>query len=110
MVWHTGQSNRICWASDEPGKLIRNTTATLSKEQTDFFRGRVEVYALWKLPTSQSGQIGIDGAQWIIEIVRGGRYHIIDRWSPRPDDPVHELGTTLMINFGQFKLLYEDVY
>src|SRR5215471_9852970 len=31
----------------EPGKLTRNTTATLSKEQTEFFRGQVEHYALW---------------------------------------------------------------
>ena len=94
----------------EPGKLIRNTTATLSKEQTDLFRSQVKHYALWNLPTRQSGQIGLDGAQWIIEISGGGRYHIIDRWSPRADDPVHEVGTTLMINFAHFKLLYEDVY
>lgn len=94
----------------EPGKLIRNTTATLSKKQTDFFRSQVERGALWTLPTRQPGQIGLDGAQWIVEIMTGGRYHIVDRWSPRTDDPVHEFGTMLMINLAHFKLLDEDVY
>jgi len=65
---------------------------------------------MWKLPTRQSEGIGLDGAQWIIEAVKGGRYHVIDRWSPRADDPVHGIGTILMINLAHFKLLYEDVY
>jgi hypothetical protein len=94
----------------EPGKLIRNTTAPLSKEQTELFRGRVEDFAIWKLPTRQSDGIGLDGAQWIIEMAKSGRYHVIDRWSPRADDPVHRLGTVLLINLAHFKLLYKDVY
>ena len=94
----------------EPGKLIRNITATLSREQTDWFRDRAERSGLWKLPTKQPGAAGLDGAQWIIEAAKGGRYHIVDRWSPPADDPVHALGTTLMIALAHFKLLYEDVY
>jgi hypothetical protein len=97
----------------DPGKLIRNVTATLSREQTDWFRDRAEGSGLWKLPTKQpeaAGTVGLDGAQWIIETRKGGRYHIVDRWSPPADDPVHALGTTLMINLAHFKLLPEDVY
>jgi hypothetical protein len=43
-------------------------------------------------------------------MTQSGRYHIIDRWSPRPDDPVYELGITMLINLAHFKLLNEDVY
>ena len=24
--------------------------------------------------------VGYDGAQWILEAVRGDRYHVVDRW------------------------------
>jgi hypothetical protein len=82
----------------------------LSKEQVEWFRNQVQDAALWKLPTRQSGGAGLDGAQWIMEMAKGGRYHVIDRWSPSADDPVHRIGTTMMINLAHFKLLYEDVY
>jgi hypothetical protein len=94
----------------EPGKLIRNSTATLSKEQTQLFRDRVESLGFWKLAARQQGSAGLDGAQWIIEAVKGGRYQIVDRWSPPADDPIHALGTTLLINPAHFRLLYQDVY
>lgn len=94
----------------KPGRLIRNTTALLPREQRERFRSQVKRFAIWTLPTRQPGEIGLDGAQWIVEMTQGGRYHIIDRWSPRPDDPVHELGTTMLINLAHFKLLNEDVY
>jgi hypothetical protein len=93
-----------------PGKLIRNLAATLSKEQTAFFLDRVEAFGLWKLAMEKLGTTGLDGAEWIIEATKGGRYHIVDRWSPPANDPVHALGTTLMINLAHFRLLYQDVY
>lgn len=52
-----------------PGKLIRNLTATLSKQQTDRFRDRAE--RLWKLPANQPAAVGVDGAQWIVEAAKG---------------------------------------
>jgi len=39
-----------------------------------------------------------------------GRYHVVDRWSPSADDPIHVIGTMLMINLAHFRLLYQDVY
>ena len=29
------------------------------------------------------GSVGLDGSQWILEGVRGGEYHVVDRWSPK---------------------------
>lgn len=26
--------------------------------------------------------MGNDGAEWILEGVNGGRYHVVDRWTP----------------------------
>jgi hypothetical protein len=97
----------------EPGKLIRNTTAKLSKQQNQWFLDRLEDIGLWKLPTRKppkDGVVGLDGAQWIAEASKAGRYHIVDRWSPLPGDPIHAFGTILMIDFAHLKLLHQDVY
>jgi hypothetical protein len=51
-----------------------------------------------------------DGAEWIIEGVKQGRYHTIDRRSPDPKDPAHLLGIALMIHLARFRLLYQEVY
>lgn len=96
----------------EPGRLIRNTATKLTKDQAGWFRDDVDRFGFWKLPARRDtkGEVGLDGAQWIVEGSKDGRYHIVDRWSPSPDDPIHSLGTTMMINLARFRLLYEDVY
>ena len=36
----------------------------------------------WTMPTVEENSVGVDGAQWIVEGVRNGKYHLVDRWSP----------------------------
>jgi hypothetical protein len=36
------------------------------------------------MPTSEEFR-GTDGAQWIVEALREGRYHVVDRWSGAED-------------------------
>ncbi len=102
----------------KPGKLIRDVTTTLSRNDTAWFCGIIEDLGFWNLPTRQPESVaadgavlvGLDGARWIMEATKAGRYHIVDRWSPPARDPVHTLGITLMIDLAHFKLLYQDVY
>ena len=35
----------------------------------------------------RSDDMGMDGAQWVIENVRGGKYRLIERWSPKASGP-----------------------
>jgi hypothetical protein len=37
----------------------------------------------WQLATQDDSMDGNDGARWILEGVKGGRYHIVDRWTPQ---------------------------
>lgn len=78
-----------------PGRLKLNKTTAISRDRTDWFRGQFEKRAIWNLPTRLSAD-GLDGAQWIIEGVKSGRYHIVDRWSPGTGDPVHDICMTLL--------------
>ncbi len=67
----------------EPGKLITNETRAITEEEREVFSQFLEQSCYWKLPTEDSGLAGADGAQWILEGVKEGRYHIVDRWSPK---------------------------
>ncbi len=66
----------------EPGKLITNQTDPLTKDQWSAFTRRLDRACYWSLPSMSEEIEGNDGAQWILEGRRDGRYHVVDRWSP----------------------------
>ena len=41
-----------------------------------------------------------DGAQWIVEVREGARYHVVDRWSP-DEGRIYEIGRHLMSLSGE---------
>jgi hypothetical protein len=36
----------------------------------------------WNLPTGIKDFGGLDGSEWIVEIISKGKYHMVKRWSP----------------------------
>jgi hypothetical protein len=90
-----------------PGKLILSEETKLTKEQVDAFLTQLDKAEFWKLPTNDK-ELGLDGAQWIIEGNKKGNYHIVDRWSPT-DGPVHVLGL-YMIQAGKVKVPAKEIY
>jgi hypothetical protein len=95
----------------EPGHLLLNRESRLSREATEWFLTEVRHARFWDVPTKNNSRDGLDGAEWIVEGVKQGRYHIIDRFSPYdPKDPAHVLGIALLINLARFRLLYQEVY
>jgi hypothetical protein len=66
----------------EPGELIVDRTYPITNEEWDQFAGLIEQACYWRQPTEDNEMHGEDGAQWILEGAKGGRYHIVDRWSP----------------------------
>jgi hypothetical protein len=52
----------------------------LSRDQWQTVIARLEDLQLWQMPTvSHDLWAARDGAQWIIEARRDGRYHVVDR-------------------------------
>jgi hypothetical protein len=92
----------------KPGKLIQNETRTFTSEQTNWFLGKIEAHSFWKLPSTQEDR-GVDGAQWIIEGVRNGTYHIVDRWSPE-DGQIRALGLFMVNDLAKIRLAAKEVY
>jgi|SRR5580700_5743505 hypothetical protein len=95
---------------NEPGHLITDKSRKMSVEETSWFVDRIDELGFWQLPTyEKSDTIGVDGAQWILEGVKGGKYLVVDRWSP-DKGPVKGIGTLMMFDLAKIKLLYQDVY
>jgi hypothetical protein len=92
-----------------PGVLIENTSKVLTKEQTQEFLSRVNKLNFWTAPNPVDDQKGTDGSQWIIEGVKGGQYHVVDRWLPR-DGIARELGMMLVFDLARMSIPKGEIY
>jgi hypothetical protein len=73
----------------EPGRLVVDTSIRLVKSDVDALRRLLGAAHFWSLPSKPApdGTVGTDGAQWVMEGLVAGRYHVVDRWSPRAEGP-----------------------
>ncbi len=69
----------------EPGKLILDTTKSLSPEEWQKFMTLLENSCFWGMNT-WDGRMGFDGAVWILEAVKSSHYRVIFRKSPGGGD------------------------
>jgi hypothetical protein len=67
----------------KPGKLDLAKDVALTNQQTAELLGLIEAAGFWTLP-SRVPTSGRDGADWLFEGVKDGRYHLTERWSPNP--------------------------
>ena len=74
-------------------------------ENIDKFLKLINETDFWNLRTNNE-DVGMDGAQWIIEGVSGGNYHLVERWSPEEGE-VREIGMELLKLSG---LKVKDIY
>jgi hypothetical protein len=51
----------------------------------------LEREAFWDLP-GWDDVFGFDGSRWVVEGVKDGRYHVVQRWTPDSSNPVGRLG------------------
>ena len=86
-VWRAGEGRFVSAkeldgaGGHEPGKLIADGTRPLKAEEWDEFTRLLERACYWNLDARRDPG-GRDGAQWILEGARAGRYHVVDQWTP----------------------------
>jgi hypothetical protein len=66
----------------DAGQLVLNKAVSLDARQVQRFATALDGLQFWNLPTKDPSDVGLDGAQWIFEGVKGGKYHVVDRWTP----------------------------
>ncbi|GMT49089.1 MAG: hypothetical protein IEMM0008_0628 [bacterium] len=65
----------------DPGEMKHNVKRQLHKKEWQNILTHVKRSSYWFLKT-KIDDLGLDGAQWIMEGVKKGKYHVVDRWSP----------------------------
>jgi hypothetical protein len=77
----------VCKRSDGrggygPGPLLSEEERDLSPAEAKQFGTLLSGAAFWDMPSFDK-TAGLDGSQAVLEGVSEGRYHVVDRWSPR---------------------------
>lgn len=65
----------------EVGEPVRRVSTRLTRAQWRYALASLNESEFWQTTTDTDDIIGNDGAQWIIEARREGKYHFVDRWS-----------------------------
>lgn len=63
-------------------RKLESRTESLSKAQVQGVLALIEKAEFWKMET-EGGPHGNDGAEWVLEGVQAGQYHIVTRWDAR---------------------------
>lgn len=87
----------------DPGRLVKSEIYALTRATTDLFLKSLEDNRLWQLASVDRSLIGADGAAWVIEAVKDGKYHVVDRWSPN-DGPIRVIGSVMLYRLAKLKI------
>ena len=99
-------------AAFELSPRTRRDTIPLSASDWQGLRTTLEREHFWTMPPTNPEPGGLDGAQWVIEGLRGGRYHIADRWTPSDTGtgaPMRRTGLRF-IRLGRVNAAPERIY
>lgn len=88
-----------------PGKEFRRIERALSPVELERIRRAFAQAPFGSMPTTDE-RMGADGAEWIVEAVDDGLYHLVVRWSPDSGD-LHDIGLLFLELTGWS---FEDVY
>jgi len=93
------------------GRISRYSVSWATKAKTQSWIAAFDQAGFWRLPTQPPDDdvIRLDGAQWIFEAVKNGQYHVVDRWSPDPGDPVRDLGLS-GLRLTRLRLRPREIY
>jgi hypothetical protein len=89
------------------GRLFRNDAAEIARSQVSQFLNLLRKAAFWSLATEETSG-GLDGAQWILEGVEKGHYHVVDRWSPKNGD--YRSLCLYLLELSKLKVETNEVY
>ncbi len=67
-----------------PGTLHYESAVAVNPTQVQRLRVLLDRAGFWESPTQEpmTGTVNVDGARWVFEATKEGRYHVLDRWSP----------------------------
>jgi hypothetical protein len=85
----------------EPGKVTEHVSRVLTSSEWAAFKARLKRSNL-QAEAAGNCDLGLDGAQWVLEVVTDGRYTFFERWSP-DEGAVRDVALA-MLNLTGFRL------
>jgi hypothetical protein len=83
----------------KPEKVIKEFSAAVTASQIQKMFDLIQKANFWTLRSTEEDVSGVDGAQWVIEGLQGGKYLVVDRWSPR--DNAYSRLCDYLLNIGK---------
>jgi len=93
----------------KPGQVVTDTFRKLTAQEIQAFLTKVQGDHFWNAPNPVNDQAGTDGSQWIIEGVKAGKYHVVDRWIPKKG-PARDLGMFLAFDLAKLSIPNSEIY
>jgi len=69
----------------DPGSVLAQKTIEITATQWEDITNTISSAGFWDMPSEDDNRSSADGAQWILEGLKQGRYHVVDRWSPKEE-------------------------
>lgn len=63
-------------------RVVRDSRLPIDPEEFKAFRTLLRASSFWSLPTEDWQSGGLDGSSWVLEGVRDGKYHRVERSNP----------------------------
>lgn len=76
----------------DPGKIRFDTAIIVRQEHIDTINSRLSSAGFWSLGAQSQNEIGLDGAEWIVEVYKDNRYHVVARWMPLKGNSFRQIG------------------
>ena len=95
-----------------PGAIIQRDSIPITRAQWNDLVERLQNSRLWRPEPLPPGVLVTDGASWAIESTLGGKYRVIDAWSPEQNGratDIRSFGLTMLSMSGRLPPL-ADIY
>jgi hypothetical protein len=91
----------------EPGPIKQRLPRKLAAGEWAALQAAVNAAGFWDMP-SKKEEMGLDGAEWVLEGKRGARYHVVQRWSPRND--AYRAACVAFLTASMFSIPVDEVF
>jgi hypothetical protein len=90
-----------------PGVMAHSQTRDVLNDEVIRFQALLHAIDYWSMPI-EGPDAGLDGAEWILEGVRSGEYHVVTRWSP--ETGAYREACSYLLELSKFEVNPEQVY
>jgi hypothetical protein len=93
-----------------PGRIARTTRREITADEWQLLEQRLENAGFWE-PPEKDARMGVDGAEWVLEGRKQGRYRLNDVWSPDESTfPQFRKACTYMLDLAGIKPSPDELY